>query len=233
MASSPQSAPNGRTYFQDGYKRGSFRSGLVRAFIYGGLITAGIMLVLPFTQMLSALGKEEKKVRSFDIVQPPPPPPPDIEEPPEEPPPEDPPPEMTQPPPPMSLSQLELALNPGIGDAMAGGFGFGGFEVQPDAAADIELFDVEDLDELPRPIGNYRIETPIEAKRERISGRYRIEVEINQEGRTRAIRALEANPERYKQHAIDFVETIRWTPPLKNGEPVRARYIVPVGWNVN
>lgn len=219
-------------YFQDGYHRGSFRSGLIRAFLYGGAITSAIMLVLPFTQMLSSLGKDDQKVRSFDIVQPPPPPPPDIEEPPEEPPPEEPPPEMSQPPPPMNLAQLELALNPGIGDAVAGGLGFSGFDVQPDAAADIELFDVKDLDELPRPLGSPRMVAPIQAKRERISGRYRFEVEINQEGRTRVLKVLSAEPSQYTQEAREFAETIRWTPPLKNGQPVRARYILPVGWNI-
>lgn len=231
MATPPSEAPRPR--FVHGYQRGTFRAGIARAIFYGGAVTGLIMFILPFTQMLSNLGKEERKIRSFDIAPPPPPPPPEIEEPPEEPPPEEPPPQMSQPPPPMSLSQLELALNPGIGDAMGGGFGFGGFDVQPDAAADIGLFDVADLDELPRPVGNPTFQAPGEARRERIPGRYRFEVEIGQDGRTRVTRTLQAEPERFRQHAIDFVQSIRWTPPRRNGEPVRARYIVPVQWNIN
>ncbi|MFP4281098.1 MAG: energy transducer TonB [Verrucomicrobiota bacterium] len=204
----------------------------VRVFVYAGILTLAILLLIPFTQYITALVDGGPEVTRVDIAPPPPPPPPDMEEPPEEPPQEEPPPELSEPPPPLDFSQLDVALEAGVGDAMAGGFGFGGFEVQPDAAADIQLFDVKDLDELPRPLGTYKMETPLEARRERISGRYRVEIEINEQGRTRAIRVLDADPARFSAAAIDFVETIRWTPPKKNGEAVRARYVLPVGWNI-
>ena len=139
---------------------------------------------------------------------------------------------MSEPPPPISLAQLDVALEAGVGDAMGDGFGFGGFAVQPNAVEDIMLFDVKDLDELPRPLGNYRMDAPIQAKQARLNGRYRIEVQIDEQGITTAIKVLDADPTRFSSDAVDFVETIRWTPPKKNGEPVRARYIVPVGWNV-
>jgi protein TonB len=220
---SPSSKPKG-LYFQNGYHRGSFRSGLIRAFIYGGAITAAIMLLLPFTQMLSNLGKEEKKTRSFDIVQPPPPPPPDIEEPPEEPPPEEPPPEMTQPPPPMSLTQLELALNPGIGDAMAGGLGFGGFDVQPDAAADLELFDIRDLDEPPRAISRPEPQLPFRFSRERVGFSCRIEGYIDEQGNVHvtSVKNLEHNDARAP--LIEGIEQWKYEPPMKNGKPVKMRF---------
>lgn len=214
------------------YEPPSMSPALGRVVLYAGLLTLGIMFLIPFTQYITSLVDGKPELMAIDVVPPPPPPPPDIEEPPEEPPPEEPPPEMSEPPPPVSLAQLDVALEAGVGDAMGDSLGFGGFAVQPNAVEDIMLFDVKDLDELPRPLGNYRMEAPIEARQSRVSGRYRIEVEINDTGVTKALKVLDADPSRFSSDAVAFVETIRWTPPKKNGEAVRARYVVPVGWNV-
>jgi len=226
-----KASPKNLRRFHDGYRPGKFRVGAVRAALYGLFGAFAVFFLVPFTQILSGLEKQDRTVGSFDIAPPPPPPPPELEEPPDPPPQEEPPPQMSEPPPPLSLTQLEMALTPGIGDAMTASFGGGFFEVQPDAVADLDLFDVSDLDELPRPITNPRMPAPFEARRERISGLYRIEIEINQNGDTRVIKVLEATPERFREEAIQFVQTIKWTPPKKNGEPVRARYIIPTGWN--
>ena len=214
------------------YEAAGMRPALFRVVVYAVILTLAILFLIPFTQFITALVDGRPEIRSVDVVPPPPPPPPEIEDPPEEPPPEESPPELSEPPPPLDFAQLDVVLEAGVGDAMAGGLGFGGFAVQPDAIADLQLFDVKDLDEVPRPLGTYRMETPIEAKRERLSGRFRVEVEINENGVTRAIEVLEGSPSRFSPEAIAFVETIRWTPPKKNGEPVRARYVVPVGWNI-
>lgn len=203
-----------------------------RVVVYAGVLTALILLLIPFTQYITGLVDGKPDMTAIDVVPPPPPPPPDFEEPPEEPPPEEPPPEMSEPPPPVSLAQLDVALQAGVGDAMGDGFGFGGFAVQPNAVDDIMLFDVKDLDERPRPLGNPRFPTPIEAKRERISGSFRIEVAINEQGATRVLKVLAADPSRFTAEVTTWLETVRFTPPKKNGEAVSARYVVPVQWNV-
>jgi protein TonB len=202
----------------------------VRAIILGAALSFGIFILVPFTQMLSGLKPQDKTVRSFDVVQPPPPPPPELEEPPEEPPPEEPPPEMTPPPPPMSLTQLELALNPGIGDALAGVGGFEAFALSPDAALEAQLFDVQDLDELPRPIRQVRMEPPTRFRQERISGLVRVEIMIDEEGRTTVRRIIESSHSDLVDPAREALRQWVWSPPKKNGDPVKARYILPIGF---
>lgn len=204
--------------------------GRARIMLYAFLGPLAAFALLPFTQALSNLGQDRVELYSFDIAPPPPPPPPDIEEPPEEEVEQEPPPEMQQPPPPLSLSQLELALNPGIGDAMAATLGFGGFSVQPDALEEMQLFDVKDLDELPRPINRVPIETPPRFRQERISGLVRLEVMIDENGRTTVLSIVESSHSELEEPAREAAQKWTWTPPKKNGEPVRARYYFPLGF---
>ncbi len=201
-----------------------------RSLVFGGLLSLAMLFVVPFSQILSNLEREEKKVRSFDVVQPPPPPPPEIEEPPEEPPPEKPPPEMSPPPPQMNLAQLELALNPGIGDAVAGSAGLETFALSPDAALETELFNVKDLDELPTPIRQVKMNPPSRFRRERISGMVRAEIMIDESGNTTVRRIIESSHSTLEEPARQALRQWKWTPPRKNGEVVKARYVLPIGF---
>ncbi len=205
-------------------------TGRFRVVFYAILGPLAAFALLPFTQALSGLTQDKVELHSFDIAPPPPPPPPEIEEPPEEEVEEEPPPEMKTPPPPLSLSQLELALNPGIGDAVAATMGFGGFSVQPDAMEEMQLFDVKDLDELPRPINRIKMDVPTRFRQERISGLVRLEIMIDERGRTRVLSIVESSSPELETPAREAAEEWTWTPPKKNGEPVRARYYIPFGF---
>lgn len=132
----------------------------------------------------------------------------------------------------MNLMQLELALNPGIGDALAGVSGFTGFELSPDAAMELQLFDVRDLDELPRIIRQVNMEVPLRFRQERISGLVRAEIMIDEQGNTTVRRIIESSSPELEAPARAALNQFIWTPPRKNGEPVRARYIVPIGFRI-
>lgn len=202
----------------------------IKAVVFGSLISLAILFIIPFTQMLSGLKPQQKKFRSFDVVQPPPPPPPELEEPPEEPPPEEPPPEMSPPPPQMNLAQLELALNPGIGDALSGAGGFEAFALSPDAALEAQLFNVKDLDELPRPVRQVKMDPPSRFRQERISGLVRVEIMIDEDGETTVRKIIESSHPELEEPAREALSQWRWTPPKKNGKPVKARYLLPIGF---
>lgn len=216
--------------FENGYSPARFRVSLLRAFLYAAASVLAIYVVLPFTQLISGFKKEVIEYREFNVSPPPPPPPPEMDEPPPPEPEEEPPPELREPPPPLDLAQLEMALNPGIGDAQAAGLGFGGFEAQPDALADLQLFDVQDLDEPPKAINRVAISVPHSFRRERRSGQVRLEIQIDERGRTTVLRVLTSSDSQLEGPAAEAAEKWTWTPPKKNGEAVRARYILPLGF---
>ena len=215
--------------FSNGYQPKKHGIGFIRALAYAIVTILAIYVLLPFTQMLTGDGKDVIEYREFDISPPPPPSPPDMEDPPE--------PEEQrsrrrnqEPPPPLDLAQLEMAMNPGIGDAQAAGLGFGSLESQPNALADLELFDVKDLDERPNPIKRVNIIPPIQFKKERRSGMVRLEVMIDEKGATMVLEIVESSDPALEAPAIEAAEQWIWTAPKKNGEPVKARYIFPIGF---
>lgn len=219
-----------QSHFDDGYAPTRFRVAIIRAIVYAGASVLAIYVLLPFTQLISGPPKNVIEFREFDISQPPPPSPPDMEEPPEPEVEEEPPPELREPPPPLDLAQLEMAMNPGIGDAQAAGLGLGGFESQPNALADLQLFDVKDLDERPKPIRQVKMIPPTAFKKERRSGLVRLEVMIDEKGATKVLKVVESSDRALEDSAISTAEQWIWTPPKKNGEPVKARYVFPIGF---
>lgn len=206
------------------------RRGRWRSVVLGILITLCILLVIPFTQLLTGLQPKERTVRTFDVVELPPPAPPEVEDPPDPPPPEEPPPEAESPPPPLSLNQLELALNPGIGEALAGVGGFEAFDLSPDAALETQLFSVQELDELPRPVRQVRMEPPTRFRQERVSGLVKVEIMIDEKGRTTVRDIVESSHAELEQPAREALRQWVWSPPTRNGKPVKARYILPIGF---
>jgi protein TonB len=202
-----------------------------RIIFYAGSMTMVILFLIPFTQYITSLADGGPDIRTVDIAPPPPPPPPEFEEPPEVEKMEEAAPDIAPPPPNLSFSQLEVALEAGIGDAMGAGFGFGGFAVQPDIAADLELFDVKDLDEVPRPRVIVKMEPPIRFKRERIGGIVKLEVAIDEQGNTAVLSIIETSDSELNESAIKAAEQWKWTSPKKNGKAVRARYIFPIGFS--
>lgn len=193
-------------------------------------LTTAIFMLIPFTQLLESVGKKDTQILSVDIAPPPPPPPP---EPPEEEEPEveDPPPPPPPPPPPqLSLSQLDLAMDPGIGDAMAGAFGFGGFDTQTDALAEMkDFFDVSELDEKLRVLNFQAPEKPYNMRRDRVSGFTRVEFIVDEAGNvSRVIGFTETSHRELEEAVRAVINNWKFSPPTKDGRKVKARVQQPI-----
>lgn len=197
-----------------------------------GACVAAVMLLLPFTQWITDRGPGNVQLRTVDITLPPPPPPP-----PEPPPPEDtqdepPTPEMQTPPPNLSLSQMDMALNPGIGDAAAGAFSLEGFGVTPDAASDMNIFEVIDLDRPPRRTQTVAPTYPQHLRVARVQGYVTLMVLIDQTGRVTVQEVVESSHRDFVPAAIDAAERCQFEPPTVRGETVRARYRFTIRFNL-
>jgi periplasmic protein TonB len=117
-------------------------------------LTLLLFLVLPLMKTIAKPPTSDLEYRSLDTAELEPPPPPPEEEPEDQPEPEEEPPELSEHAEPLDLSQLELALSPGLGD----GWTTGDFEVGKLATASAAstqeesegLFALADLDQKPR-----------------------------------------------------------------------------------
>ncbi|MBE2216287.1 MAG: TonB family protein, partial [Opitutaceae bacterium] len=120
------------------------------------------------------------------------------------------------------------AINPGVGDAVAGAFGFDGFGVQPDAAGDLQIFDVADLDRPPRRTRTIPPVYPVDLKRARIAGEVRLMLIIDQAGRPRVEKVVQSSHREFEQAAITAAEQCLFEPPTVGGQVVSARYTMRV-----
>ncbi|MFP4069861.1 MAG: TonB family protein [Opitutales bacterium] len=199
-------------------------------FAIGGAFGTAVFLFLliPLTQMLDEVEKPDLEVREVSFAPPPPdtpPPPPDEPEPPE---PEQPPPEMPREPPPIEVEALDVALNPGAGDAVAMGIATPDFKTETDPTEDIqELFTFEDLAEAPRLINQPRFRFPPELARRGVDGgKVIVEIDILPDGRARLRRIISSTHPELEPVARQIVEAARFTKPEVDGrlQTVRGRF---------
>ena len=143
-------------------------------------------------------------------------------------------PELEPEPPELELSQLELSLNPGVGEALSMGVQAGTFEVNVDAIGDIEkIFDFADLERPPDLINGHSIkyEFPRELERRGVKEvKLTLEILIDQKGRARFQKILAASHSHRKveQEARRLGDLLRFTIPKRDGQPVKTRAKFPL-----
>ena len=213
--------------------------GLLTRFVASGLtlllgtaLTVVLFLLLP---VLQDIGKQkidtDVLLTSVDTVEPPPPPP-AAQEKKEEPPPEEaPPPELTESAPPLDLSQLELALNPGMGDGMGGDFAVklsvagadgGGMQSSDD------IFSLADLDQAPRVVFQPAPQYPPEMKKKKMQGTVHVLFIVDKDGRVKEPRVQKSDNPAFDNAALGAVKRWRFDPGKVGGEAVQFRMRVPI-----
>ena len=192
-------------------------------------LTLLFFLVLPVIQTITKPADDRYLLRDVQAAVLPPPPTPDIQDPvEEEPEPEDPPPELAEEAPLLDLSQLELALDPSLGEGfLAGDFtvdlrSITGGEEEVDA-----LFSLADLDQEPRAV--YQPSPAVSAKlRKKMPGTVYVLFEVDQRGRVHNPIVQKSTDPVFERPALAAVKQWRFEPGRRNGEPVRFRIRIPI-----
>ncbi len=205
----------------------------ISALFIGGALTLALFLVLP---MLENIGRQDSKndlkLSTVDAVEQPPPPPVAEEKKPEPPPEEVPPPELTQNAPPLDLSQLELALNPGLGEGVAGDFavklpigeGLGSTK----SSSKDDIFSMADLDQIPRVKFQLAPQYPPELKKKKIQGTVYVLFIVDQDGRVRDPKIQKSDNSAFDTPAMNAVKKWRFEPGKVAGRAVQFRMRVPI-----
>ena len=199
-----------------------FANGLVAL-----LFTLTVFAVLPFMQYLGKFVQDKVIVSTNDTAIPPPPPPPEDQPPPPEDEAEVEEPEMEEPPPPMTLAQLEMALNPGSGDAV-GDFGFSDFSTGIDTLASMQVFSLADVDKKPAAIFQAEPVYPYSMQQSKTKGSVTVECVLTAEGKAIRVRAVRSSHREFEAPAIEAVQRSTFSPARKNGKAVAVKIRVPV-----
>ncbi|MBT9589675.1 MAG: TonB family protein [Thiobacillus sp.] len=94
---------------------------------------------------------------------------------------------------------------------------------------DLTYYGARDVDVLPRALREVQPDYPTEADRQRISGKVRLQVKIEADGRVSDIDVVSADPPGvFDEAAVRAFRAARFVPAEKNGRPVRVRVLIPV-----
>lgn len=202
------------------------------AILLGTALTALLFIILP---ILENIGKQDPKtdltITSIDTAEPPPPPPTVEEKRPDPPPADEKPPELTETAQPLDLSQLELALNPGVGgDGIGGDFAVKLTVEQATStmAANDDIFALADLDQPPRTTFQPAPQYPAQLKKRKIQGTVYVLFIVEKDGRVRDPKVQKSDNTELDMHAVNAVKKWRFEPGKIAGKPVQFRMRVPM-----
>lgn len=97
------------------------------------------------------------------------------------------------------------------------------------SSVDLTYYGARDVDVLPRTLREVQPDYPAEADRQRMSGKVRLQVKIEADGRVSDIEVVSADPPgMFDEAAVTAFRAARFVPAEKNGRPVRVRVLIPV-----
>jgi protein TonB len=97
------------------------------------------------------------------------------------------------------------------------------------SAVDLTYYSARDLDVQPRALREIEPDYPRDADRQRLSGRVRLQLKLETDGRISDIEVVSATPPGvFEESSIKAFRDARFAPAQKNGRPVRARVVIEV-----
>ncbi|MEQ9823144.1 MAG: energy transducer TonB [Puniceicoccaceae bacterium] len=196
--------------------------------IVGGIIAAVVLFVaIPMIQAISTGLKNPNEIHEVSFVIPPPevldlqpPAPPETEEESEEL-------EMEKEPPRLSLDQLEMALNPSMGDVGSG--------LNVDLSIDSKslgtddlIFEIDDVEEIPRAIRRIQPNYPAVLKRKNVEGLVSLIFVIDTNGSVLSPTIERSTHVEFEEPALDAIRRWKFTPGKRGGEAVKVRVRLPL-----
>jgi periplasmic protein TonB len=201
------------------YESPSSRKDLVISLLVGAALAGALFVAIALVQMIGEVKRPENEIAEVVVAYTAP----EIEEVEEEPPPpeeeEEEEPELEAEAPQLSLEQLEVALNPGTGGSLVGDFVMP--TVQTTAA---------DLDQVPRPSPSCSPDFPRRLKQKSANGRVVLLVKLDEAGNVVEVAVESSNLPEHDPFVLDAFQSKRcsFTPPTRDGKPVRAQARLPI-----
>ena len=192
-------------------------------------LTLACFMILPLMQALGKAPDKDLILQSVDTAKleaPEPPPEIEQEEPEQQ---EEQPPELADEAPPLDLSQLELALNPGVGGGMmAGDFAVNLKTIATTGAQSSGgTFTIAELDQKPRLVYS-PAPTISKVMRKKMPGKVYIIFIVDENGRVQNPKVQSSSDQVFESAALAAVKKWKFEPGKRGGKPVRSRMRLPL-----
>jgi protein TonB len=147
------------------------------------------------------------------------------------------PPEQAAAPEPLSLSELEVALNPG-GDGGDGAFastfrlGAARNASQADIADMDSVFSMADLDQKPRPLFQVTPTYPLSLRQKKVAGSVVVLFVVDKQGKVASVQVENSTDPAFEKPAVDAVKQWKFEPGVRGGQKVNFKMKVPIRFAV-
>jgi len=100
------------------------------------------------------------------------------------------------------------------------------------SSVDLTYYSARDLDVQPRALREIVPEYPSDADRQRLSGKVRLQLKLEADGRVSDVEIVHADPpELFNESAIRAFRDARFAPAQRSGRPVRAQVLIEVEYD--
>ena len=206
------------------------RSELLLSVLLGTAFAVALFVLMALAQMLGDVKPPKTELDETLMAFNPPeilelqdePPPPEEEE--------EPPPDLEEEPPQLSLDQLDIALNPGTGDSLAGDFAMPTIGTSQRDLGTEDFVDFSELDQIPRPLSSFNF--PRRLLRKQVKGQIVLMVKLDEQGKVLEAELESSTLPEFDRFVLGAIKKIPFTPPTKRGEPVKARARLPIPINI-
>ena len=125
----------------------------------------------------------------------------------------------------LTLNQLELALNPGLGGV--GVYANLNPKVSLDTITEMKIFDLSEVDREPRALVQINPKYPLRLIRNKVKGRVDIWVVIDEGGKVTDYKVKSSTHLSFTKEVTRVIKKWKFSPAIKNGKPVTVRKIQP------
>ncbi|MFN3750707.1 MAG: energy transducer TonB [Thiobacillus sp.] len=100
------------------------------------------------------------------------------------------------------------------------------------SAVDLTFYTARELDVQPRALGSIEPDYPLDADRQRRSGKVRLQLKLEADGRVSDVEIVQADPPGvFDESAVRAFRAARFSPAQKNGRAVRALLLIEVEYD--
>lgn len=111
-------------------------------------------------------------------------------------------------------------------------FSFAAFSAPSGEDMDVEFFDIDMLDKVPKRLDNVRVEYPRQMLKRGVEGEVDLLVVIDTSGSIVVEKVIKATNKFFRDSAVEAASRFVYEPPTKNGKIVKARFVLPIPFRI-
>ena len=133
----------------------------------------------------------------------------------------------------VSASDFTLPATDFILQNHSGDFAIALFDSALGQSFDIEVFDLNMLDSIPKRLDKTKIHYPRQMFKHNVEGEVKLLVVIDESGALSVEKVLSSTNDFFKDCALAAAEKFVYETPTRAGKPVKARFVLPIPFRIN